>query len=199
MKLFIVRHAETSHNKRHLLHGVLDVPLSPEGRKQAQKLAKKLSRYKIDAIYSSDRKRCRETLQPFLKKTNLPVHYVKALRERDFGIFEGKPAEELKIWIKKNGLEGNYSFKMPKGESFQDVKKRISRLLSTVFKKYKGKNILIICHGGTSVSLLLNLLNKKDEAYPKYSAKNAALTIIDIKNNGKPEMRLFNSTTYLQS
>lgn len=52
--LFIARHGQTEWNLKRMIQGHRDIPLTPEGEKQAFELAKELKRIKFSAIFSSD-------------------------------------------------------------------------------------------------------------------------------------------------
>ena len=198
MKLIIIRHAETEYNKLGLIQGHIDTILSKKGKEQAKKLSKRLSKEEINVVYCSDLKRCRQTIGPLLKMKNFSVIYTKELRERKFGIFEGKSKKEFIAWLKENNSLGNYSIKLPKGESFPETRKRMNKFMNKIFKKEKGKSILIVTHGGAKVALLLNIFKKYDNThYKKFSAENAALSIVNIKKDGNHEAKLINSTKHL--
>ena len=53
MRLIIVRHGESEWNKIGRYQGQEDAPLSELGRQQAEALARRLQREKLDAIYVS--------------------------------------------------------------------------------------------------------------------------------------------------
>jgi 2,3-bisphosphoglycerate-dependent phosphoglycerate mutase len=57
-------------------------PLSPRGRKDAQRVADLLSGYPITRVYSSPYQRAWETVGPLAERVGLPVHRVAGLRER---------------------------------------------------------------------------------------------------------------------
>ena len=196
MKLFIIRHGETTFNKRNIVQGHIDTSLSRTGKEQAKKISKKLLQQNIDIIYCSDLKRCKQTIEPFLKlKKSIPIHYTKELREMNFGIFEGKPGEKMKEWIKETRF--SFSSKFPKGESNKDLEKRISSFLKKLIKKEKGKNILLSTHGLTKKALLTQLLNKTKKNYWKGRIPNTALSIVNIKDDGNHRATLLNSTKHL--
>jgi len=191
MKLIIVRHAETYHNDKGIIAGVTQAVLNEKGKKQAELLGKRLAKMKVDVIYCSDLKRCKQTIAPFLKLREVPIHYVKELRERNFGVFEGKPGIKHRKWAdeKKAGDETRYMFLKPKGgESFFEVITRVRSFFDKVLKKHNGKTVLFVAHGGTKRALILSLMDRvKDFKYIKKIIKsnlNTSLTIINI-NNGK--------------
>jgi len=199
MRLHIVRHGETLNNRKKIIQGLTNTPLSRVGKQQAKKLADRLIKQKIDTIYCSDLKRCKQTIEPFLKlKKDIPIHYVKELRERNFGIFEGKKSEKMKEWI-KNERNNDYYTPLPKGESFMDVRKRVSKFFKKLFKKEKGKNILLVTHGGVKRSLIINLFEKyQKKPHKKFKIPNTSLSIINIKDDGNHRVTLLNSIKHLE-
>lgn len=52
--LIFVRHGESEGNRSDSFNSHVNVPLTNLGKRQAQKTAEFLDRYKIDAVYSSD-------------------------------------------------------------------------------------------------------------------------------------------------
>lgn len=197
MKLFIIRHGETAYNKKGIIQGHIDTSLARTGKEQAKKLAEKLIRFNIDVVYCSDLKRCKQTIEPFLKiKKNIHIYYTKELRERNFGIFEGKRGEKMKEWI-KNERNNDYNTKLPGGESFVDVKNRLSKFFKKLFKKEKGKNVLLSTHGLTKKALLTYLFNKNKKDYRKIRVPNTALSIVNIKDDGNHRAILLNSVSHL--
>ncbi len=198
MRLLITRHGETPWNKKELLQGHSDTNLSKLGREQAKKLAKGLEKYPIDKIYCSDLKRCRQTIAPFLKlHKDIPIEYTAEIRERNFGRFEGKKKEEMISEFKEKGYTLN-TLKIPGVESFSEVRKRISGFVKKLFEKEKGKNILLVIHGGTKFALMMDLFKRDlEDDNKKYRAKNTAISIIDIKENGNHKAKLLNSVDHL--
>lgn len=198
MRLFIVRHGETDWNTKQLLQGHSDTNLSEVGMEQSKKLAKALEKYPLDKIYCSDLKRCKQTIAPFLKlHKDIPIKYTSELRERNFGRFEGKKKEEMIGEFKEKGYTLN-TIKIPGVESFMEVRKRISCFVEKIFKKEKGKNILLVMHGGIKFALMMELFKLDlDWNNTKYKAGNTAISIIDIKEDGNHEARLLNSVDHL--
>src|SRR4030043_435873 len=61
LSLVLVRHGETEWMERGRLHGRLDSPLSPTGRRHAEQAAQRLHRERFDALYTSPLGRAMET------------------------------------------------------------------------------------------------------------------------------------------
>jgi broad specificity phosphatase PhoE len=73
MRLILTRHGETEENKLGIVQGHMQGTLSKEGIHQAEKLAERLRKEKIDAIFSSDLKRAVDT-----SKIILSYHPIQA-------------------------------------------------------------------------------------------------------------------------
>jgi broad specificity phosphatase PhoE len=87
--LLLVRHGETDWNAERRWQGHADVPLNERGRDQAERLAEELENARVDAVYSSDLSRARETAEIVGARLGVPVVLDPALREIDVGSREG--------------------------------------------------------------------------------------------------------------
>ena len=143
MKLIIVRHGETIENQNHIAQGDLPGHISENGRKQAKKIGKELSKKKIDLIYSSTLLRARQTseeISKFFPKQK--IKYTKKLIERGFGDFEGKVyPKKWNTYVWKKGF-----LKSHHGESINSIFTRIKKFLKKLCKNYSNKTILLITH-----------------------------------------------------
>ncbi len=198
MKLFLVRHGETEDNVQKILQGHKGGKLTKEGLEQAKKLALRLKNEKIDAIFSSDLKRCKDTTEEIAKFHNGPVYYRHDLRERLSGIFEGRPSEEMR---KAREMEGKkrHEFKPENGENYIEVSERASKFLRFLLEKYKNKTVLICSHGGFNKVLLGIIMEKPlDESTFELEQNNCCINLIEIKSGQKYEICLLNNTEHLQ-
>lgn len=73
--IFLVRHAEKAND------GTNDPPLSEEGKIRAAKLAEVLKNSGVTAIYSTNYKRTRTTVEPIAKTFGLEVRLYEAQKE----------------------------------------------------------------------------------------------------------------------
>src|SRR5262245_13991006 len=96
--MLLLRHGATENNvARPLrLQGCRsDLPLSAEGRIQAERTAAYLARYRLDAIYSSPLLRAQQTSAAIAARHGLPVETISELTEVDVGEWEGRAWEEI--------------------------------------------------------------------------------------------------------
>lgn len=147
---FILRHGQTIYQvrkKKQTYHWPDKPPvrLTKKGERQIKEAAKILKRKKIDFIYSSDIFRTRQTAKIVSKKIGLKVSFDKKLRDINLGIYHGRLKKEF--YHDFSDRKKRFNEKPRKGESWNDVRKRLLILLKEIDKKHKNKNILIISHG----------------------------------------------------
>ena len=96
-ELILLRHGETEWNSAGRLQGHLDSALSPEGLRQADLLAARLSSVSFHALYSSDLGRALETARRIATRTGHSILQDWRLRERGLGVFEGLTRDEARV------------------------------------------------------------------------------------------------------
>lgn len=143
MKVYFVRHGESTYNKLNLCNSnpKVDVHLTELGKKQVEKVAEGLKDKKIDLIITSEFPRTKETAEIINKYHNAPIKVDPRIGERNSGIFDGRPIAEFRKFIKGRKLTA----KPPKGESFLEEKKRVIRFLKDL-KKMKYESIVVVTH-----------------------------------------------------
>jgi probable phosphoglycerate mutase len=135
--LLLVRHGETDWNAEGRLQGHTDRPLTDFGRRQARQLADELAGEGLEAIYSSDLVRARETAEIVGERLGLPVVLDPDLREKDWGNWEGLTA------VERDGVEFV-------GESTEAHQERILRALRRIAERHPGDgSVLVVTHGGS--------------------------------------------------
>lgn len=147
---FILRHGQTCQQTRRksIVYNWPDKPpvhLTQKGIGQIKKAAKKLKREKIDIIYSSDIYRTRQTAGIVAKELGLKINLDKRLRDINLGVYHGKPKESF---FRDFPLNITRFTKTPKkGESWNDLKRRLSIFLKDIERRHRNKRILIVSHG----------------------------------------------------
>ncbi len=154
---YIFRHGQTIWNAEGRPQGQHEypVPLTMEGREQAQKLADKLTNKKIKIIISSDLLRAQQTGEIVASKLNVPMELDKRLREVDYGILNGLytiEREEVYPDFKKSYQDHKIPF--PEGESLQQVALRMIDLIKELCEKYSYRTIGLSSHGHAITSLI---------------------------------------------
>jgi isoleucyl-tRNA synthetase len=149
---FALRHGQSENNALNLVSSnpKNTYHLTKKGKGQVEKSAKEfikqLKGKKIDLIVTSDFARAHETAEIAAKVLGYDSKIVidKRLREIDCGIFNDKPIADYHAYFAS--LEEKFVKVAPKGESLNDVKKRMTEFVYDIDKKYEGKNIVIVSH-----------------------------------------------------
>lgn len=151
MKLFLVRHGETEHNKLKILMGWHNSELTYLGIDQANAVARKLMNYKIDLIVSSDLGRAAETAKVIAAQVKSDCLYSWLLRERYNGKLETGTTDVNWEIINKNGEFA----KENEVESVDAMTQRAKAFIAELKLLPKPvKNLVIVSHAGFINSLL---------------------------------------------
>jgi 2,3-bisphosphoglycerate-dependent phosphoglycerate mutase len=151
-RIIAVRHGETAWNVAARIQGQLDIGLNDTGRWQAKRVSEALAAEEISAVYSSDLGRAHETAQSIAEAAGIPVVPEEGLRERSFGMFEGKTFDEIhQTWPDH---AHNWRKRIPEwqppegGESLLQLRERVTRTIQALAARHPGELIVVVAHGG---------------------------------------------------
>ncbi|MBC8238109.1 MAG: histidine phosphatase family protein [Helicobacteraceae bacterium] len=151
MIITLLRHAEVVEEYQGKYNGHINIPLSENGKKQAKHIAQKLQDEAFDAVYCSDLLRAKQTLEAF--DIAAPIVYTEKLREKSWGMHEGKSFEELE----QSGLVYE-SFEdwleLLDGEDIYEYLRNIETFFEDVIYKLDAQNVLVVTHSGPIKTIL---------------------------------------------
>jgi broad specificity phosphatase PhoE len=140
-------HGTTTDNEAGLATGWLPGELSDVGVQQARKLGEQAANQHFDVVFCSDLKRAIDSAKlGFGDKYTICQD--SRLRECNYGQKEGQPVAQFKLKMTEY-IEKPF----PKGESYQDVEKRLSRFVDFLRQNYSGKHIAIVAHQAPQLAL----------------------------------------------
>ena len=152
MKIYIIRHSETKHNKKRLFQGWTDTELSQKGIYDAKNKAKNFPK-DFDVCFSSVLKRTIQTAEILVPY--LDVIKDKRLNERKLGVYENTVVTKKKLKSLDYGIP-------PSGaESIDEINARVKDFIQMLKQNYDGKKVLVVTHAGT-VLALMRILNRDD-------------------------------------
>jgi len=96
LRLFVIRHGETAWVRERRFAGSRDIPLTEEGRRQCEAVARALAGSSIAAVYASPLERARASAEVIAKPHGWPVRIAPAFSEMDFGAWEGLTLDEVR-------------------------------------------------------------------------------------------------------
>jgi broad specificity phosphatase PhoE len=176
----LVRHGETDWNVEGRLQGWTDIPLNATGREQARAAASALAGRAIGAVISSDLTRARETAAAIAAEVGVGVVTDPALRERNYGVAEGRISSELNVEL-GGRLDEHWAdpdFAFDGGETRRDAYSRLGTFLADVLASSPPKEIVIVSHGGALRVARGFLEGIPVEQLPDWSPANAEITTL---------------------
>lgn len=181
MKIFIIRHGETTSDVEDRYGGHYDDHLTNKGKRQAMQAAKKLAGMHIEIIFSSPFHRARETSEILQKEWKCPVKISEGVKERDrYAHLTGmKKTAAAKRHPEHVAKLKNYHDNVDGGEDYGTFKERITKTFKELASSPYG-TIAIVCHGGPIGCIVREILKLGES---KYIGKCAYFEI--EKNNGK--------------
>jgi broad specificity phosphatase PhoE len=147
--IWLEMHAQTLHNAQGVASGHFDVALTDYGRNQAQTILR--SRYaqqRFDCVFTSNTQRAYDTARLMFADRPLPIFQDARLRECDYGIYEGRPREEMEA-ARMMAIRAPY----PNGESYVQAAERTSSFLADLARKHAGQSVMLIGHAATLFTL----------------------------------------------
>lgn len=137
-------HSISEDNEAGLASGWRHSRLAPRGRALAAELGTRRRHDGIDAVFTSDLGRARETAEIAFQDGAVPILQDWRLRECDYGLRNGMPADELHA-NKREFLDTPYT----NGESWRQAVQRVGRFLNDLHLRWDGKRVLVIGHVAT--------------------------------------------------
>ena len=164
--LLLARHGESDWNRARRWQGFADRPLTERGRAQAAELAERLADIALDAVYSSDLRRARDTAAAVANAKGLESTPVPALREIDVGSWQGLTRDEAERRFPddfRRWLAGSTGWH--DGESYGDMSSRVLGAVDEIARRHDGGRVLIVSHGGPIRAIHAAALGLDVEAY----------------------------------
>jgi len=199
-RVFLVRHGATELSAEDRFAGDIEVLLSEVGRHQVRRLAARLAREAIAALYASPLGRTVETARILAQPHGLEVLPRDGLQEISHGRWERMTRAEVEQrypaeyahWEKDP-----YTFAPQGGETGLAVTARALPVLLEIVSAHPDQQILVVSHKATIRLLLSSVLGFDPRAYRDHLDQSpAALNILDFKDPVRARLTLFNDTSH---
>ncbi len=185
--LILVRHGQTDSNIRGLLHGQVDVPLTPLGIAQAHAIAARLGREaNIAVLYCSPLERAHHTATIIGEVIGHAPIVHPGLLEISFGEVEGLSVDEA--WVRYPHLrprdddDGGADLQWPGGESRHGFSARVREAVAGIVERHQGEKIVIATHGGVIGRAICTLIGDESADWLRYLVGNCSLTQLTWEN-----------------
>lgn len=201
LRLLLVRHAETAHNRDGLVQGRADNPLSALGLKQAAALAERLALAPLDAAYSSPLGRARQTAEAIAAPHRLSVAIEPDLIEMDIGQMEGLSGaalrerfpEFMKAWLSEDAGGAV----MPGGESLVQVQERALAVVERLLARHPEGVVALVSHNFVLLTILCAVLGLPLAQFRRLRQGVASIATVDALS-GQWRLVGFNDRCHLE-
>ena len=133
---------------------------------------------KVAAVYSSDLLRTRQTAEPIARALGMPLVVEPGLRERSYGLLEGRTHDELRrdhpeVYQRWRAREPDF---VPSGgESLRALHVRVERQIRLLAQKHAHQTVVAVTHGGVLDCIYRIAAGMPIEAPRSVELRNASL------------------------
>ena len=200
-RFLFVRHGQTELSRDDVFCGATEAALTEFGQKQAQLLATRLGHETINVLFCSPQGRALATAAPIAAVQSLEIHQCDALREMNFGLWEGRTRRELLLvypYEYEAWEHGSWMLQLPGGETLQEVIARAVPCVVEALSNHAGQTIAFVGHKSTLRLLIGHMLDMSLAASRNLRLDPASLTEVRI-TGGRTQLIYYNDTSHLLS
>jgi broad specificity phosphatase PhoE len=202
LRLWLVRHGQSTWNEIGLVQGWADPPLSELGKWQAEQVAKRLALIELTAIYSSTLQRAFQTARIISEWTGVVPSPDPRLREHGMGeatAMEWGRKAFFTRWpfLTEIANQGKPILAyIPGAEPLNTFIRRVNCCICVIRNTHSEEDVAIVAHGGVFRHYLADLLHASlGEA--EFSFSNASLSQVEFDEDNFAKIRFVNDCTHL--
>ncbi len=187
MRLILVRHGETDHNRGNITLGRADVPLNVRGIAQARALAASFVRAPA-AIYSSPLARAKDTASTIGRATGIGITIDATLIEMNVGEMEHLSRTELRArypdflaaWISDAAPDA----RMPGGETLREVQARAWPAVERMRLAHPDGDVVAVSHNFVILTIICRAIGLPLAQFRQLRHEVGARSTIDLNAGG---------------
>jgi broad specificity phosphatase PhoE len=195
MRLILVRHGETDHNKSGTTLGRFDAPLNERGLAQARAVATSFRR-PPDAIVASPLQRALYTAELIGAETGAPISVEQQLIEMDVGEMEHlsltqlreRYPEFLRAWSSAGAAAADA--RMPGGEALAEVQERAWSAVQRLHEAHRYGEVVAVTHNFVILTIVCRAIGLPLGDFRRLRQALAAKTVIEFHEHGQALLQL---------
>ncbi|PYZ96897.1 histidine phosphatase family protein [Alteribacter lacisalsi] len=200
MILYLIRHGQSEANEKGIIQGHAEFSLSKLGKAQARLAGETFADTHLDAIYTSDLGRAKETADAIAEHHPLDVIPWDKIREVGLGPLEGKTRDEMQKAFPDLKTDSLLTSGIEGSELTEDITARCAYVTEQLAAAYSGKQVALVSHGGFISIYLMYLI--AGENWPMlnrpFMIGNTGVTKIERRENGLMKFHYVNQTAHLE-
>lgn len=200
MRLTLVRHGETAHNRDGLGLGREDAQLTDLGLRQTAAAVERLAPEPVDRILTSPLTRAAAIASGLAERTGAPLEVREELTEMDVGETEGLPFAEMRVrfpdFLEAWRAPDPADVVMPGGESLAQVAARLEPLVDKLHAFPDDNRIVVVSHNFVLRLLICRLLGLEIGVFRAFSVGLASVSTLSLRA-GQASLRSLNDRSHL--
>ncbi len=188
LKLYLLRHGETTYSRTGGFCGDLDPELTPEGTLMAKAFADTYRDLAWSAIYVSPMQRTIATAKPLCDAIGMEMQLREGLKEIRYGKWEGQTLEFVKQQYAEDYVRWltEPAWNPPTGgETSVEIASRAMLVVAEIQEKYPTGNVLVVSHKATIRIVLCSLLGIDLGRYrDRITALAASVSVVKFDVHG---------------
>ena len=186
LRLLAVRHGATEWSQARRFAGSRDIPLTAQGRLQAEVTAHALAGTSAAAVYTSPLERARTSAEVIAKLHRLEPTIEPAFREMAFGDWEGLSRDELTArFPAEAGLWAStpHVLTPPGGEALTAVDSRVRAAVAALVEQHRGETVILVSHAIVTRLIVLAALGLGPDRLWSVDASPAGITEVEYQDD----------------
>lgn len=185
LNLYLIRHGQTPHSGLGCYCGsTCDEELTETGHAMANAIAEHLGSISFAALLASPQRRAQQTAAPLAAKTGLSVLEEAALRELDYGVWDGLTPAEIRKQepgAYESWLQNPAEHAPRGGETARDVVARLIPVVARIRAGHSNGTIALVAHKSTLRILACHLLGIDVARYrDRLPQPLASITLLEV-------------------
>ncbi|HWM84709.1 MAG TPA: histidine phosphatase family protein [Kofleriaceae bacterium] len=178
--VFLIRHGVTPWHAERRVLGQRDIPLSPDGVKQAHAAAAALSRVKLAEVLSSPLQRAVQTAEIIGRQSGIEVARDPRLNDFKLGKWTGMSYADIAAAPEyQQFLREPSTVEIPDGESLHDVERRaVAAVEQALSDSPSGDAVAIVSHAGIIRVLLAHYLGSPPANYHRIRVSPGSISVL---------------------
>ncbi len=202
LKIYFLRHGETTYSQTGGYCGILDPELTAEGDEMAQDFAEAYQSVPWNAVYCSPMKRTIATAKPLCDAVGLTPQLRDGLKEIHYGEWEGKTQADVKENFSEDYVQWltEPAWNPPTGgETAVQIASRASLVITEIQQNCADGNVLVVSHKATIRVLLCSLLGIDLGRYrDRIDMPAASISVVKFDIHG-PMLQILGDRSYMSA
>jgi len=197
--ILLVRHGQTNSNVKEFYMGWSKEDLNETGYSQVRRLAARLAKQAVNAIYTSPLQRALTTADIIAEPHKLTPVTDRDLIEINLGDWEGLHVSDIKqkwaeLFAKWRSDPSDVA--MPGGESMAQLTERAAAVLNRIVTDNPDRTVILVTHEIIIKVIIPRILGCSNTIYRHFRIDNASLSVITEKD-GVCRLQTLNDTAHL--